>query len=109
MCNFRVWIQPAEDVHLLQCTKCNTFQIRLRNIVLLFDFASYEKFQQRVAEGWQKIKAGTKEGAVVIPTSDTGIELSLHPEHLRELYHLMDDADTEMRTAQLNGLFYQYD
>ncbi len=108
MCNFQLWFQSAEDVYVLQCTECNTFQVRLRNAAFMFEPLSYSTFRDRINKTWRDVDSGNKRGPIVIPTFNSGIDLLLNTAQLAELYQLMDDADTEMKAAQMNRLFYEY-
>lgn len=108
MCNFRMWSQYEEDVYVLQCTECNTFQVRLHNVAFLFDPFVFMAFRNMVNDTYRKLESGDFDDPIIVPTFNAGLDLLLHPGQLTELYFLLDIADTEMKTAQMNSLFHQY-
>lgn len=107
MCNFRMWSQSEEDVYVLQCTECNTFQLRLRNAAFLFDPFVFMTFRDMVNDTYRQLGSGDAEDRILIPTFNAGLDLLLHPGQLTELYYLLDAADTEMKAEQMSNLFYQ--
>ncbi|MEI9910330.1 MAG: hypothetical protein WDO71_12100 [Bacteroidota bacterium] len=44
MCNYQTWFQADEDVYVLQCVECNTYQLRIRNTAFMFDPPEFKKF-----------------------------------------------------------------
>ena len=109
MCNFQMWSQLEEDVYLLQCTDCTTFQVRLRNTALLFGPFSFMAFRRTVNDACQEIEAGNYKSPVIVPTFNAGLDLLLDPGQLMELYSLLDSADTEIKAAQMSSLFYKHE
>ncbi len=105
MCNYQTWFQADEDVYVLQCVECNTYQLRIRNTAFMFDPPEFKKFFDIVNGLYERIKLGKNEGPVIIPAFNDGIDMLLKTDQLISLYHLLDAADTEMRTAKMTGLF----
>jgi hypothetical protein len=105
MCNFHMWAQIDEDVYVLQCAECNTFQVRLRNAAYLFDPCSYFTFCRIVSNSYEKVTAAGANEPVIIPTFNHGLDMLLHYGQLKELYHLVDMADTEMKAIEMSRLF----
>lgn len=105
MCNYKVWCQPNEDVYVLECTECNTYQVRLYGAAFMFDPIEYSEFKNTVQTFYNRVINNTNEDPIIIPTFNHGIDLLLSESSLRELYHLLDAADTEMRTARIVNQF----
>jgi hypothetical protein len=105
MCTYHTWFQADEDVYILQCTECNTFQLRVRNTAFMFDPAEYKCFCERVSGAYEKIKSGKNDGPIIMPTFDGGMDLLLKTDQLISLHILLDMANTEMRTAKMASLF----
>lgn len=106
MCNFRMWYKSEDDVYVLQCVQCNTYQVRMRNSAFMFDTFTYTLFCEVVADLYSK-SADNKPGeSIKVPTFNQGVELAMERPALRELFYLLDGADTEMKAAQMTSLFY---
>ncbi len=105
MCDFRIWFQSDEDVYVLQCVYCTIFQVRLRNAAFMFDPFFYRIFTDAVNDAYCKIESGRKEDPIIIPTFNEGMDLLLNEAGLKNLYFLLDATDTEMKTAQMTGMF----
>jgi len=106
MCNFRMWYKSDDEVYVLQCTHCNTYQVRLRNAAFMFDTFTFTLFCEVVADLYTKVMNKELEQPVKVPTFNQGMELVLELAQLRELYYLLDGADTEMKAAQMTNMFY---
>lgn len=106
MCNFRMWYRAAEEVYVLQCVECNTYQVRYRNAALMFDTFTFTLFMEVVADLYSKVMGKEIESPVKVPTFNQGMEMLFEKPALRELYYLLDGADTEMKAAQMTSLFY---
>jgi len=105
MCNYKIWIQPSEDVYVLECTECNTYQVRLYGAAFMFKPSEYIQFKNAVQFFYNRLANNTNEDPIIIPTFNQGIDLLLSESSLKELYYLVDAADTEMRTAKIVSQF----
>lgn len=105
MCTYQKWFQADEDVYVLQCTECNTFQLRVRNTAFMFDPVEYKNFFEIVSRLYEKIKSGKNADPIIIPTFDGGMDLFLKTDQLISLYILLDAADTEMKATKMASLF----
>lgn len=106
MCNFRMWYKTDDEVYVLQCVQCNTYQVRVRNAAFMFDTFSFTLFCEVVSDLYIR-SAELKPGEpITVPTFNQGMDLLMERPALRELYHLLDGADTEMKAAQMTSLFY---
>jgi hypothetical protein len=105
MCCFKAWYQAEEDLYVLQCTECRTYQVRFRSASFLFDPFAYIAFRDFVSTTWDLAQTDEIDGSVAIPTSNAGMDLLLSFSQLQELHLLLDSADTEIRTVQLTSLF----
>ena len=104
MCEFRMWRQLGEDRYILQCTYCATYHIRLGNISLIFEPAAYKLFRKTVSDMF--ISENTEEqGPFIVPSFTEGADLMLARQQLHDLQRLLEEADTEMQTMHLLGLF----
>lgn len=106
MCNFRMWYKSDEEVYVLQCVDCNTYQVRYRNAAFMFDTFTFTLFMEVVANLYSRVMNKEIEAPVNVPTFNQGMEMLFDIPALRELHNLLDGADTEMKAAQMTRLFY---
>jgi hypothetical protein len=72
----------------------------------MFDTFTFTLFCEVVADLYIR-SAGLKPAEPIkVPTFNQGMDLLLERPALRELYYLLDGADTEMKAAQMTSLFY---
>ncbi len=107
MCEYRFWFQADEDVYVLQCIDCNTFQVRFGNTAFMFEPFAYKCFFDAVAGYYQKSVAGKSEDPIILPTNNNGMEILLQADELKKLHSLLDAADSEMRAVQMARMFLQ--
>lgn len=105
MCDYKIWYQPCGDVYVLQCTECNTYQVRLYGAAFIFEPPEFGKFREIVNEYNTKIEAGINKGPIIITTFNHGLDLLLNETRLKELHFLLEAADTEIKAAQIRHLF----
>ena len=106
MCDFRLWYQCSEDIYILQCADCNTYQVRLGNAAFMFEPFEYKTFFEVVTQIRNSIESGMLKDPIILPTFNHGMEILLSEADLKSLYSLLDGADTEMKAAQLAGMFH---
>lgn len=105
MCNYKIWVQPRGDAYVLECTECNTYQVRLYGAAFIFEPSEFIQFKNTVQAFFNSVANNTNEDPIIIPTFNQGIDLLLSEASLEELYYLLDAADTEMRTARIVSQF----
>ncbi|MEJ0101732.1 MAG: hypothetical protein WDO19_03835 [Bacteroidota bacterium] len=104
MCDFRIWFQQDEDVYVLQCTRCNTFQVRFRKAALLFTVFEYKIFGEVITDTCNDTGFDLKQ-THSIPTFNGSMRLIPGNEEIKELDALLEGADTEMMIAQMAAMF----
>ncbi len=108
MCDFRLWYQSGENVYVLQCVECNIFQVRLRNTAFMFNPAEYDQFRRMVNRHFLNPETISQDDAVIIDVSGTNIKLHISFSDLTELFYLLDESDTQMKTMQMINGFNEY-
>lgn len=106
MCQFKHWFFD-ESGYVVQCEKCDYFQVSFGTTILTLDTNNYKTFVELVTvkkhNHISMNNPNTK--CIIMPTPCSSINTILSEAELDTLYHMLCEADTEMQTQQLISLF----
>lgn len=108
MCQYQTLYHDNEKGYIIHCLYCNNIQLGFGNIAITFCKEEFFRFQQaisRVHAGLERGQADSPLKNITLPTPCDGINLLLSPRELSQLDHMLDMAETELRSQELIELF----
>lgn len=106
MCSYKHWYFDDEG-YVLECEHCNSFQVCFGTTMLTLDAKNFAAFNRMVFYKKEKYAPVSNINAkcIILPTPDPAIHFIFTQNELDTLYNMLQEADTEMKTAQMIGLF----
>ena len=108
MCYHETLYHDNEKGYIIHCLYCKHIQLGFGNIAITFCKDEFLRFQQsmaRVHAGLSAAAADSPLKNITLPTPCEGINLLLSPRELNQLNHMLDMAETELRSQELIDLF----
>ena len=106
MCNFKSW-HFDDNGYVIECMECSYLRVCFSSTLLTLNKEDYSAFYDLVC--WKKEShismhdENTK--CIVLATPCKSVQIILTEKELNDLYHMLQQADTEIRTQQLLDLF----
>ena len=108
MCQYQTLYHDNEKGYIIHCLYCNNIQLGFGNIAITFSNAEFFRFQQAMSHVHAGLLPGETDSPlknITLPTPCDGINLLLSPRELNHLNHMLDMAETELRSQELIDLF----
>jgi hypothetical protein len=93
--------------YVIRCTECDHIQVAFKNLALTFYPVDFDGFCDCL-ETVYKAVADTPENSsrnLAIPMPYDGVQLLLNKSELNQLYQMLNEANTELRSLELISLF----
>lgn len=108
MCSYQTLFHHDNAGYVVRCNECENIQIGFGNLMLTVSEKEFESFRS-----WLKKIMDEQSGTdlketircIVIPTPCEGIKLLLSLRELRDFDHMLEEADTELKSSCLLKLF----
>jgi hypothetical protein len=107
MCQFQS-LYFNDDGYVVYCKKCNRYQLAFGSSLLTLkpgDFTVFCNVVKRKCREEHDFSTAEHSKTVVIPTPCNGMYMLLTKKEARLFHRILEEADTEMKTQQLLGLF----
>lgn len=106
MCHFKSWYLD-EYGYVVKCEKCNYFQVCFGTLMLTLSEFDYQALVELVAHKKEDHipMEDPNVRCVILPTPSGMIHAILNERELYQLHKMLQEADNEMKTQQLIGLF----
>lgn len=106
MCQFKHWFFD-DNGYVVQCEACGYFQLSFGTTMLTLNNSNYKAFVDMVSTKKEDHIPMTDKNikCVVLSTPSNCIHTILTENELDKLYHMLQEADTEMKTQQMLSLF----
>jgi len=107
MCSYKTWFYEERYGYVIECGKCKKLQVGFGNLLLTLNTAEFGNFRERIMFEQGKVQKGVAENVkhIFITTPCEGVTLLLNNAEIKELCHMLDEADSEMKIARLLELF----
>lgn len=107
MCNYQTLFLDDSTGYVVRCRECENLQLGFGNIMLTIASGEFDSFRGWIKKIMQEQSAAQKETVrcIVIPTPCDGVKLLLSLRELREFDHMLEEADTELKSTHLLKLF----
>ena len=109
MCSYKTWYYEDNTGYVIECSRCKKLQLGFGNVLITFlkeEFGSFRKHINIVYERCRE-QEESQVKHIMIPTPCTGATFLLNSKEMNELYHMLEQADNEMRAEELMQLFYK--
>src|SRR5262245_4609708 len=103
MCNYKTWYYKEKTGYVIECEQCRKIQVGFGTVLLTMTIEDLNTFREFLIEYNRKTCSPAEPGIkrFFIPTSCAGISLLLNKNELTDLCNMLENADNEMRAAQL--------
>ena len=110
MCHFKSWYLD-ENGYVVKCEKCNYFQVCFGTLMLTLSERDYQVFAELVSRYKEEHIPMDDPNirCVMLPTPSGLVHAILCERELNQMHKMLQEADNEMRTQQLMGLFERAD
>jgi hypothetical protein len=108
MCSYQTLFHNDNSGYVVRCKECENIQIGFGNLMLTVNDTEFESFHKWLKQMLDEQAASDiKETirCIVIPTPCDGIKLLLSLRELRQFDHMLEEADTELKSFSLLKLF----
>ncbi len=107
MCEYQSLFYDQQIGYVIRCNHCNYFQIGYGNLMMNVLPDDFTAFYKRVAALNHQVDDGgplSPLKSIIIPTPCEGLNLFLSEREIRDLYRMLDEADSEWKTIGLSCL-----
>ncbi|MFT3908877.1 MAG: hypothetical protein QM737_05585 [Ferruginibacter sp.] len=107
MCNFHTWFHDDKSGYVIECRQCNKIQVCFGNLLLCLQDRTFESFRQAVERNVAAVLPAKDRHikSIVLTTACNAVNIILSEAELDGLSHMIEYADTEMKTAALLNMF----
>lgn len=107
MCSYQTLFHDDNTGYVVRCNECEKIQLGFGNIMLTVSMDEFDSFRQWLKKILHEQVAVPKENLrnIMIPTPCEGVKLLLSMRELREMDHMLEEADTELQSCGLLKLF----
>jgi hypothetical protein len=107
MCRYDTLYHADNSGYVVRCAVCEKIQVGYGNIVFTFGQEDFESFRWwlRKIKGEQHPSGNETLRCIVIPTPCEGMKLLLSMRELKEFDHMLEAADSELKSLELLKLF----
>lgn len=108
MCHYQTLYLNSDKGYVIHCLLCDHLQVAFGNVAITLCRDEFQWFKQSMAILHQDLTRDNKTSTVKnisVPTPCDGVMLLLNFKELEELNHMLDAADTELKSQQLMSLF----
>ncbi len=109
MCSYQTLFHDDNTGYVVRCKECEKIQLGFGNLMLTVSEDEFNSFHCRIKKIMSEQSPDQKETVrfIVIPTLCEGMKLLLSLRELREFDYMLEEADTELKSSCLIGLFNQ--
>lgn len=97
----------GEEGYVVRCKQCGHYQVAFISTMLTLHEEAFKDFYRQVKckalQAYSNINQDSK--IIIIPTPSRDVQVILTPLELMRLYHVMEEADTELKTREMFYLF----
>lgn len=106
MCNFKSW-HFDDNGYVVECMECSYLRVCFSSSLLTLNKENYQAFFDLVCRKKESHISMHDENTkcIVLATPSKSIQILLSEKELNELYYMLQQADTEIKTQQLLDLF----
>jgi len=108
MCAYQTLSFDEKNGYVIYCPSCRHLQLAFGCMLLYFGRDEFERFKKiidEIAHDFADVPDSVIK-TITIPTPCEGLCLYLSLKELRALYHLSDEAKTQLQANDLISLFY---
>ncbi len=107
MCNYQTLFHNDNSGYVVRCKECENIQIGFGNLMLTVNESEFDSFHKWLKQMLDEQASDIKETirCIVIPTPCDGVKLLLSLRELRQFDHMLEEADTELKSSSLLNLF----
>ena len=109
MCSFQTLFQDDHIGYVVHCRECKKIQLGFGNLMLTInanEFESFHNFLKGLLSEQREAQYHTAR-CIFIPTPCEGLRLLLSRRELQSFDRMMEEADTELKSSCLIGMFSQ--
>ena len=108
MCHYQTLFLEADKGYVVHCLLCDHIQVAFGNIAITLnrkEFYSFEKSMKKLfmETAPDQINSGIKN--ITVPTPSEHIVILLSYRELADMNQMIDQAETELRSLELLGMF----
>ncbi|HKO79574.1 MAG TPA: DUF6686 family protein [Chitinophagaceae bacterium] len=108
MCSYQTLFHNDNAGYVVCCNECENIQIGFGNLMLTVnekEFESFRSWLKKIMDEQSTSEMKETIRCIVIPTPCEGIKLLLSLRELRDFDHMLEEADTELKSSCLLKLF----
>lgn len=107
MCIFKTWYYQKHIGYVVECNECKNLQIGFGNVVATVSYNDFEVFKKHIVYVKENYSCGDNslQKAILLQTPYDGLRFILTEQELEDLYNMIEQTDTERKTAQLLQFF----
>ena len=109
MCSYQTLFHNDNSGYVVRCNECENIQIGFGNLMLTVNESEFESFRawlKKMLDEQQDTEIKDTIRCILIPTPCDSIKLLLSLRELRQFDHMLEEADTELKSSSLLKLFH---